>query len=453
MKTSTIEKQLGIESFVSEACGIGGVIKFTPEDFIVEEVLIDGNKAELDPVLPLQVVGDGRYLICLLVKRNWDTLLSVREISRQLGISDQRIRIAGIKDKKALTAQHISFENVRLERLKRVCTKGIQLYPLRYSSNMVYPHMLFGNFFRLTLRDIKCSAETIRDRVAEVMNQLNNLGGVPNFFGHQRFGTIRPITHLVGKALVQNNLRKATFLFLAKSSPYEHPQSRNARKRLMETEDFKGALDFFPRRLLYERLMLQHLAKYPKEYVGAFKKLPKRLFRLFLQAYQSYLFNRFLSQRLWQKIPLNEPQNGDYVVKTDSHGLPARSYIRATSKNLEELRRAVKKREMYIAIPLVGLKQDYSEGIQGEIEQTIIESEEINQTDFHLASIPKMKVAGALRKILTPIIQFRTGNSNEDELNAGKRKLQISFTLHRGSYATIVLREFMKPLNLIKSGF
>lgn len=453
MRVPAIERQLGIETFVTKARGVGGVIRQTTEDFVVQEVLVDGSKAELKPKLPSQLTGEGRYLICLLIKRDWDTLLAARKIAKQLGISERRVRIAGIKDKKAVTAQHISIENIRLEKLKRIRVDGINVHPLRYSPNMIFPHMSFGNMFRLTVRDISHGAAVVQERTSNIVNELRVLGGVPNFFGHQRFGTIRPITHLVGEALARNDLEKAALLFLAKSSPYEHSQSREARQRLLESGDFKEALNHFPRWLLYERLMLSHLAKCPKEHVGAFRRLPKRLCSLFLQAYQSYIFNRFLSQRLLHKIPINEPQIGDYVVKTDSHGLSTKSYMKATSKNLEALREAVRKGEMYVAMPLIGFKQAPSDGVQGEIEKSILKNEKITQTNFYVSSMPEMSAAGELRAAITPIINLNVEKPAKDELNLGKKKLRISFTLHRGCYATVFLREFMKPRNLIKAGF
>ena len=112
MRAPAVERLLGIETFASETLGVGGKIRQTSEDFVVEEVLVDGSRAEIQPKLSSQLTGEGRYLVCLLVKRNWDTLLIVRRIARQLGISERRIQIAGIKDKRAMTAQHISIENI-----------------------------------------------------------------------------------------------------------------------------------------------------------------------------------------------------------------------------------------------------------------------------------------------------------------------------------------------------
>jgi tRNA pseudouridine13 synthase len=104
-----LEKELGIEVYATKASGIGGRIRWFPEDFIVEEVLLDGSKATVrEPKNVPSLNGRGRYLVCILVKRNWDTILATREIAKQLDMSQERIQIAGIKDANALTAQHIS---------------------------------------------------------------------------------------------------------------------------------------------------------------------------------------------------------------------------------------------------------------------------------------------------------------------------------------------------------
>ncbi|MCW4051878.1 MAG: tRNA pseudouridine(13) synthase TruD, partial [Candidatus Bathyarchaeota archaeon] len=374
MRVPLIEKQIGIEAFATRTMGIGGVIKEKVDDFVVEEVLVDGSKSSVNTTSLPQVTGEGRYLHCFLVKRGWDTLMAMREISRQLGIKSERIQIVGLKDKKATTSQHLSIENIRAEKLRtmREQVDNLRIIPHHYSQNMLFPHMLFGNSFNITIRNVNHSSATTSDRISETMNRLLDLGGIPNFFGHQRFGTIRPITHSVGKALVRNDLETAVQEFTAKPSPHENPASREARQKLLETGDFKKALNFFPKWLLYERLILSHLAKNPRDYQGALRKLPKQLCRLFVQGYQSYLYNRFLSQRLNNGIPINQPQIGDYVSRIDRYGLPTRTHVKANGKNLENLENDVKSGRMYIALPLIGFRQPLSEGVEGKMEESIL---------------------------------------------------------------------------------
>ncbi len=453
MMIPRLERMLGIEAYVSQSLGIGGRIRQFTGDFVVEEVFVDGSKAQVSSTETLQPVGGGRYLICVLVKQDWDTFLAIKKVARRLGISPKRIQIAGIKDAKAFTAQHISIRGGTSERVSRVKIKDITLHPLRFSDERVYSQLLLGNQFHITIRTISHSSSVIEKRVKNIQNELFSLGGVPNFFGHQRFGTIRPNTHLIGKLLVRGDLERAALTFLAKPSLYEHPESREARQQLQDTQDFVEALHCFPTRLRYERLMLVHLAKQSKDFIGAFRKLPSKLRRLFVQAYQSFLFNKFLSQRMKREVDFNDVQVGDYVVHLDRYGLPTMEFEQATAQSLPSVKKALKKGKMQVAVPLIGFKQGPSEGVQGEVERGILEDENVVPRNFYIPSMPETSAPGRLRTVLAPITDLSVEEASRDSASPPKRKIRLSFTLHRGSYATVLLREFMKPRNLIKAGF
>jgi tRNA pseudouridine13 synthase len=280
------------------------------------------------------------------------------------------------------------------------------------------------------------------------------MGGVPNFFGHQRFGTTRPITHLVGKAIVQGNFKKAAMIFLAKPSLFEHPESREAREQLQSTQDFRRALRNFPKQLHYERLMLKHLVKKPEDFVGAFRRLPIKLRQLFPQAYQAYLFNKFLSRRIAKGLPLNKAEVGDYVVNVERLGLPMiRMYRIVSSQKLCEINRVVKAGRMRLAIPIIGFKQTTSRGVQGEIEVETLKKEGISLEDFKIPLMPEISAKGELRTALTELRNYSLYEISRDLANPSKYLAKLRFTLYRGSYATVFLREIMKPRNPIKAGF
>ena len=456
-----LEKFIGIEVYVTASSGIGGVIRQYAEDFVVEEVLVDGSRAEVN--LSESHVKDGalgssinrnRYLLCVLVKRKWDMFLALKAVAKQLGVSTKHIQIAGIKDAKAVTAQHITVEGVSAEEIQKVQVKDIEIRPIGYFHSKLSSYYLLGNHFHITVRAMSYSKPAIKGRITKTIEELGAVGGVPNFFGHQRFGTIRPITHLVGKALVQGNFKKAAMLFLAKPSPHEHPDSRQAREQLQVTQDFKQALKVFPRQLHYERLMLKCLAKKSDDFVGAFRRLQLKLRRLFPQAYQAYLFNKSLSRRIGKGLPLNRAEVGDYVVNVERSGLPMpKMHKTVTTRTLAEISKAVQAGKMRLAIPLIGFKQQPSNGVQGEIEKQILQEEGISPENFRIAVMPEITARGELRTAITPLNSFLLDEISEDSINPSRRKAEVSFTLYRGSYATIVLRELMKPRNLIKAGF
>ena len=423
--------------------------------------MVDGSKAEAN--LPERHVrhkvlgssfAENRYLLCVLVKRNWDMFLAIDAVAKQLCIRTKRIQIAGIKDAKAVTAQHVTAEDISAEEIRKIQVKDIEIRPIGYFRSRLSSYYLLGNHFHITIRAISHSKPAVKGRITKIVEKLETIGGVPNFFGHQRFGTTRPITHLVGKAIVQGDFKKAAMLFLAKPSPHEHPESRQAREQLHATQDFKQALKIFPKQLHYECLMLKRLARKSDDFIGAFRRLPIKLRMLFPQAYQAYLFNKFLSRRIEKRLPLKRVQAGDYVINVERSGLPMpKMHKTVTTRTLAEISKATQAGKMRLAIPLIGFKQQHSKGVQEEIEQQILQEEAISPENFRIAAMPEIRARGKLRTAITPLNSFLLDEISKDIINPSKHKAQVSFMLYRGSYATIVLRELMKPHSLIKAGF
>jgi tRNA pseudouridine13 synthase len=422
-----LEKEIGIEVYATKTPGIGGRLRQFIEDFTVEEILVNGSTAKIEPHNILSITGFGRYLICVLAKRNIDTFQALQAVANKLGVTPDRINIGGIKDARALTAQHVSISRMLPEQIGQIETPKLRLYPLWFSNEKIHSDLLFGNQFYITIRSIEQSESAIVEGVENANNELSVLGGCPNFFGHQRFGTTRPVTHLVGKHILLGEWEEAALAFLAKPSVFEHPQSRQVRQQLWDARDFKEALRYFPHRLTFERSMLSHLAIRSGDFVGAFHRLPKKLCQLFVQGYQSYLFNKFLSENIRRGLLQENPAEYTYKLTIDN-------------------------RE-YRALPLIGYQQTLSDGKQGEIERRVLEDEEVQQSNFRIPLMPEISSKGKLRTAVTPVKDLKTDESFEDEANIGKRKVSLSFTLIKGSYATVLLREFMKPENLIEAGF
>ena len=240
---------------------------------------------------------------------------------------------------------------------------------------------------------------------------------------------------------------------MASPSLHEHEEARQARQQLQDTMNFEEALEKFPWFLRYERSMLNYLTKNPTDFVGAFRELPRRLRKLFVQAYQSYLFNKFLSQRIRQGIPLDKPQMGDYAIWLDENGLPTDKHEQVNKINIKLVKQFMKQQKMAIAIPLVGPNQAPSKGVQGEIEQKILETEDVSPDCFKIPLMPEATAEGKVRAVLNPVWNLVEEELAEDTQNQGKQMLKLAFNLNRGSYATVVLREFMKHQDVIVAGY
>jgi tRNA pseudouridine13 synthase len=253
---------------------------------------------------------------------------------------------------------------------------------------------------------------------------------------------------------VKGDFEKAVMLFLGSPSPHEHPDSRTAREELVSARDFKAAESRFPKQLRYEHLILRHLATNPDDFVGAIKKLPFNLQRLLVQAYQSFLFNKFLSARMTNGFRLDQAQAGDYVVNLQHDGLPLISmHAIVREAKLSEANSAIKKGKMKVALPLIGFKQAFSEGNQGAIEAQILEREGIRCSDFRIPCIPEISSRGEVRAVLACLNDFSFEQIPKLNSNASANRVRLSFMLHRGSYATVFLRELMKPFDLVRAGY
>ena len=432
MPVPRIDALLGIDVYATETPGASGVIRQSVDDFVVEEVLVDGSRAKIEKAVESRVLGASpvrqRYLLCVLVKRNWDTFIAIKNIAKQLGIDQKQIDIAGIKDAKAVTAQHITIEHGLMEDISKINVRDIEVRPIGYFRDKLSPYYLLGNSFSVRIKAINLAKSTIEKRIARIIRELEVIGGIPNFFGHQRFGTTRPITHLVGKAIVKGDFEEAAMLFLAQPSAHEHPASRQARRELQLKQDFKHALQNFPKQLRFERLMLSHLVEKPDDFVGAFRRLPIKLEALFVQAYQSYLFNRFLSERIGSGFSLNKAEVGDFLVNVERSGLPMiKTGKLADAATLAETVELIKTGRMRVALPLVGIKQKLSQGAMGEIEKQILEAEGIKTENFRIDAIPEISGMGELRAIISPIRNFRLHGVSASADNLKEHQAELGF--------------------------
>ncbi|MGD8565183.1 MAG: tRNA pseudouridine(13) synthase TruD [Candidatus Bathyarchaeota archaeon] len=460
MLVPNLEHQIGVKTYLTDIPGVGGNIRRHFQDFIVEETLVDGSQAQVTKPFNQssgRVLGSSstkdRYLLCVLVKENWDTISAIQVMANRLMTDAENIQFAGLKDTKALTSQFITIEEGSAGEIRDIRIKDIELSPIGYCRNELSTYYLFGNHFKIKIRGINHSKPTIEKRINEILEELTLIGGAPNFYGHQRFGTVRPVTHLMGKAMIKENFEEAAMIYLANPSPHEHPESHRARKNLLKTKNFKEAFREFPKQLRNERRMLAHLEKKPRDFMGAFRRLPLQLRRLFPQAYQSYLFNMCLSERVEKGLSLRQAEIGDYVVGVERVGLPMIRIRQVTTIGRKtEINKAIQDGKMRLAIPIVGFKQNLSQGVQGEIEKDILRSEEIEPRNFMIKTFSEVSQKGGLRTMVVPIKNFSLNKVSEDTESSTKTA-ELSFTLHRGSYATVILREIMKSQDLIKAGY
>lgn len=352
-------------------------IKQIPEDFVVREIFEKQMKGEEEK---------GFYIWFTLKKTNWDLFRALKLISRKLGVSIKRFGYAGVKDKRAITYQRVSAWSVPVERLKEIRIKDIELSGFENKKERINLGDLKANSFEIVIRDIGEKEKNRMEKNLEIVKK----NGFVNYFGEQRFG-IRNNTHLVGKEILKNNLKEAVWTYLTHEGD-EKEEMRRFRENLRKTKDLKLGLKECPGLLRNELALLNHLVKNPNDYAGALRKIPKKFRRMFVHAYQSYLWNG----------------------------------IAGVSKEL--------------CIPIIGFQTDFSKYKTKKQIEKILKSENIRKSNFKIKSMPELSSEGRERErvVKAKRMKWRFG---DDEMNENKLKCILEFEIPRGSYATVLVNE------------
>ncbi|MGC9204397.1 MAG: tRNA pseudouridine(13) synthase TruD [Thermoplasmata archaeon] len=410
------ERFIGLEVYLTKGKGIGGKLKRSPDDFIVEEI-------------PLHITrkSNGKNTIIKVRLRNWETNRFVMKLARELNIDRNSIFYAGTKDKRAITTQYFCIRN--FDREIRTSLKDAEIIEVFRTDECLDLGDLYGNSFKIVVSDAEDG-----ERVKGILDELSPHMQFPNFFGVQRFGSSRPVTHIVGKFIIQGRFDEAVRHYIGLT--FDHDRDAEARRYFFETLDPEGTLNLAKGKMDYEYILLKHLLEKPGDYAGAISRLPRNLRMMFVHGYQGYLFNKILSARIRLYSPL-KPMVGDVVLPVDSMGLPNNDrHIYVTNENIETIERKILERKAYISGILFGSESRFAGGEMGEIERGIIEAEGISENMFRIREIRDISSKGSRRSLTAPFLDFSFSESKND--------IYFEFKLFRGCYATSLLREFMK---------
>ncbi|PUA34142.1 MAG: tRNA pseudouridine(13) synthase TruD [Candidatus Terraquivivens tikiterensis] len=443
LRPEDVERFIGIERYASRSEGVGGVIKESPDDFTVWEILRDGSDSRSMFEMVFSTEKRGGFSLCVLHKVDVDTISAVSIVSKLLGVKQKDIGICGIKDRRARSWQFITIpDNGRITSSDAIqLTERVWLRRVSVKDSKLSSAELYRNAFEIKISKLRLdghSAAALVERTVEELKQK----GIPNFFGHQRFGASRPITHVVGKLIIKGRLREAVEEFLMDWTWFEPKAVREARMRLAESWEPKRALEVLPRRLFYERAVADYIAKNPHDYVGALRRLPLRLRRLFVEAYSSYVFNRCLSRLLENNVELLLPSEGDLVVEYDARGVPSRKPFFLRPGAMPRALSVAQAGRLSVLLPTPGWRVRIPANEKGEVLERILEEEGVELEDFASRALPEAATAGGYRPVSIPSWEFRVSS-------IGDRHIWVNLSLPGGCYATSLLRELMKPASAL----
>lgn len=407
-----IDRMAGIEIYATKFDGIGGLIKVRNEDFKVLELLVESISRNISR----NADNSYRFPVLLLHKNGLDSNHAIIEISNQLGTN---IRVLGIKDSKAVTTQHATCEGKKFREGK---TTHTNLSLLGFSKHSIKKSHIMGNQFEIRISNPLTN--DITDFITEVKN-------IPNYYGLQRFGSERLVTHLVGREIINGNFKKAVEIFLSHTTEYDSHFSKEIRDKCNDPRNYGHVMKIIPKGMDLERNLLRSLLD-GKGYKSALRSIPINIRRLFVHAYQAFIFNKCLSNMIRDGESITCCLKNDFCFKLENQ-LTLGKLVKYSGDGNSDL------------VPAMHLPGYSFKSTEGRFEtklSLLMRHENISAKDFYIKEMQELSVEGGFRQLPLLVNDFSYSNN-----------LLIKFKIPIGSYATILLRELMKPDDPIKSGF
>ncbi len=418
------EGALGLEFYFTSTAGVVGDVKTTWEEFLVREI---STYPRPDPA--------GGVVVLRIVSRGWEQHELGAAIARRVGISSRSIQWSGTKDRRAVADRLLSYRGPLPSGdlgLPRVEVRDAY----RTREGLVLGHH-YGNSFEIRVGRTALPPDGAIVAYRRTEASLRDQGGFPNFFGPQRFGEVRPITHVVGRAVVQGDLDRAVETYLVGRPDFGSPGAGDAaRAAFAEHRDARRALAEFPPEYRFERAILERLARGDPP-ARAFHALPRDLRLLFVHAYQAHLFNRWMVLRRAEGLPFDRPVPGDRILRLGRDGT-YRSHddVPVTDDNVVECTELVARGRAAVAGPLVGTGTVPGAGRPGDHLRQLLDADSVAPAQFGIPVAPELASAGAWRPILLPCPPLGLAPDGDG--------VWFRFALPKGAYATILLREFLK---------
>ncbi|MFO0873584.1 MAG: tRNA pseudouridine(13) synthase TruD [Phycisphaerales bacterium] len=399
-------------------------MKRKPSDFVVDELLDDAIRAA---VLDTPPAGTGHALYQLR-KSGVTTPQAIAEIARRLRVPPGSIGYGGLKDRHAETSQHVTVPlsaGLRGAGPRNLDHRGWRMERLGWLDAPLNASAIAGNRFTIVVRGLNDRAAKRMDRAARLLAPAPGSLRIVNYFGDQRFGGADSRRELLAPHLMRGNFEKA--LRLAIASPHRKDQRAVKEFRRAVSKAWgrwSAVLPDLPR--CPERRVVEHLARHPDDFRGAFARLPSFTQTMAVEAYQSLLWNMTATRLVVDSCA----SRGEVIVADDPWGdlaFPAASIVPTDLATLE--------------LPLLAPGTELLDPWRSAAEAALAE-EDIHLDDLRIPGLDRPFFGAARRSLLVDATAFEMSATEPDETDPRDGRLQrgLRFTLPRGAYATVLLR-------------
>ncbi len=380
-------------------------IKCQPEDFRVDEA------TELQPN------EQGPFALYRLTKQSLGTPEAVEALAQRWKINHRQVAYGGMKDKHALTSQHITIQ--RGPR-RGITQTNLEVEYLGQVSQPFSPHLISANRFQLVMRDM--IDKELKHAVAPI--PIVQRDGLPNYFDDQRFGSVGDSREFVGQSWCMGDFERALWLALVDTNEHDRPDERREKTALRDMwGNWPQLKTKLPR--YGARNILAFLAEQPTNYRAAFMMIRPDQRNLYLSAFQSHLFNALLSRLVRTD-----------VAKEQVYDVPLAMGPMAFYRELPE---SLRDEWAKLLLPLPSARQKLEPGPIKDLLDAALKPMKLEQRMLRVKYPRDVFFNKGFRPALSMIKNLKH-EAEDDELYPGKKKLTLNFELMRGAYATILVK-------------
>ncbi len=363
-------------------------------------------------------LGFGLYK---LEKRGLDTFTLLAYLSKRLGVPYKDFGIAGLKDRHAITTQYITIPSSH--KAPSIEEDNFKLEHIGYLGQPLDLGDLKGNRFEITVRDLrKVDLQGLPERARDLQ-----AFGCPNYFDSQRFGSVIH-GEFLGRHVVAGDLERAIKIYLTAFTHSEKAKIKSDKKAILE--NWKDLSKVRPSTGILAKVVEVYNSS--KDWTRAFRAIPHNLRELYMSAYQSYLWNECIKAVLKDKIR----HERIIPIKYDLGELLF--FKRLEEKEATSIPRTFK---------TVSHKLEPSQ-YEGKIIDEVLKREGITLEELNIQKRTGYFFKVYDRQVIVRPQEFSITEPTTDELNnkgADQRtKVTLSFSLQKGSYATIITKRVFK---------
>jgi tRNA pseudouridine13 synthase len=380
-------------------------LKQRPEDFSVTE----SWRFDDDPA--------GPWRVYLMDKQKLTTFEAVERICARFKVPRADVTFGGLKDKQGRTTQLLAVRGRDLV----LQEPDLRLKPLGRSRAPVSARNVTSNRFAVTVRDL--SPEDVARLPASVA-EVQRLG-VVNYFDSQRFGPLKHGQGFIVKELMRGDFETALKNVIA------HPSELDATHDARVKQFWKEHWGDWARRNPHPgaeryQAVIKWLEKHPHDFRGALLRTEPRWRALQVFTYQSWLWNEGVRQYLRDVVGIQhlvsiKYQAGSLLFPRELDAAQARLLKGAT-------------------FPLLGPDSTFTDPKIQKAALAVLAREDMTLASLAVPGTPEIHFDHEERPLFSYPGRLTIGEARPDELNKGRLKLNVAFTLPPGAYATLVVK-------------